>query len=273
MTSAPLVVAFADYTYRRLLDIWHRQLTNLGIERIRVFALDAATVRFCARRGIDAIPIEWNGELGDLWGRRIVVFKQLLSTEPQFIHSDIDAIWLKNPLTHGSAAQLNDDLIFTQGTDWPNDVHAKWGFVLCCGWFWARSSPASHAFFDALQSDVRVTGDDQMSANRLLAASGAQWKSDPAQAYEMRSSGREMTCWTAPIRATTPDGLSVALLPHREFQRLPEATDRAVVKHFQSPKNGADKLRMLARHGLIGGPFASMSRWRDMLTGAGAQNA
>jgi len=61
-----------------------------------------------------------------------------------------------------------------------------------------------------------------------------------------------MQCWTAPIRATVRAApLRVALLPHGEFQRLPEPTERAVVKHYLTPKNCADKLTVLRQHGVI----------------------
>jgi len=59
-------------------------------------------------------------------------------------------------------------------------------------------------------------------------------------------------CWTRAVRAQTTAGpLSVALLPQREFQRLPEDSDHAIVKHYLTPKNCAQKLNALREYGLI----------------------
>ena len=63
---------------------------------------------------------------------------------------------------------------------------------------------------------------------------------------------RPIHCWSAPIRATFQAGpLTVALLPHGEFQRLPEPTDRAVVKHYLTPKNCEQKLITLRELAVI----------------------
>jgi hypothetical protein len=43
----------------------------------------------------------------------------------------------------------------------------------------------------------------------------------------------------------------VALLPQREFQRLPEESEHAVVKHYLTPKNCEQKLAALRAYGLI----------------------
>jgi hypothetical protein len=59
-------------------------------------------------------------------------------------------------------------------------------------------------------------------------------------------------CWSQPISARTTAGpLSVALLPQREFQRLPEESQHAIVKHYLTPKNCQQKLSALRGYGLI----------------------
>jgi hypothetical protein len=252
MRSDPLIIAFADARYLPLLAIWLGNLRRLGLERIRIYSLDAQTTAWCREQGADAIELGWSGDLRDLWVRRIQIFSGLLASGEALIHSDTDAIWLRNPLREGSAAGCGEDLVFSQGTVWPPDVHAAWGFVLCCGWFLARPTPGVIAFFQALEADVRTSGDDQMSVNRLLAAHGARWSRGKVGDYQMPFQDRAFQCWREPVRATVAHGsLSVALLPHCEFQRLPEASDRAIVKHFLTPKNCEQKLLVFRRLGLI----------------------
>jgi hypothetical protein len=252
MRSDPLVIAFSDARYLPLLSIWLGNLRRLGLTRIRVYSLDAQTTAWCREQGADAVEMSWAGDLRDLWVRRIQVFSGLLREGEEFIHSDTDALWLRNPLREGSVPGCTEDLVFSQGTVWPPDVHDRWGFVLCCGWFLARPTAAVIAFFHALGADVRASGDDQMSVNRLLAAHGAHWSHGKMGDYQMSFQDRVFQCWLEPARASLAHGaLSVALLPHCEFQRLPEVSDRAIVKHFLTPKNCEQKLLVFRQLGLI----------------------
>jgi hypothetical protein len=247
-----MIVAFADCSYLPLLQLWLARLQYLKVERIRVYCLDAITADWCRSQGLEATAIGWSGELRDLWVQRIRVFSELLASGEEFIHSDIDAIWIRNPLDHGSARDREEDLIFSQGTVWPPDVHGQWGFVLCCGWFWAKPRLAARAFFQALEAHVQITGDDQISVNRLLRDLRAHWSDGESGDYQLSFRDRLVQCWRQPIRATTATGaLSVALLPQREFQRLPEDSVDAIVKHFLTPKSCRQKLAALKSHGLL----------------------
>lgn len=252
MSSEPLIVTFADSQYLPLLAIWLGRLEQLGLRRIRIYALDRATLEWCRGRGVDAAQVPWQGNLRDLWVQRIRIFRALLEAGEEIIHSDTDAIWIRNPLEAGAARQCAQDLVFSQGTVWPVDVHGAWGFVLCCGWFWMRPSAGVRAFFTALEADVQVSGDDQMSVNRVLARAGAKWSHGPAGDYQLAFNGRMIQCWSQAVSGTLSGfPLRVALLPHCEFQRLPEASDRAIVKHFVTPKNCEQKLTVFRHFGLI----------------------
>lgn len=245
MGSEPLTITFANEPYLPLLESWWRSLQRLGVRRIRVYGLDAATVAWCERHGVEAESLPWNGTRGELWQARIGVFRRLLDDGEEYIHSDTDAIWSRNPLVEGSACGLDDDLVFSQGTYWPPDVHERQGFVLCCGWFRARPTDAARSFLREVESDARTTRNDQVSVNRLLVATGARWDAAEPE-YVLPFRDRVIRCWTRPIRATVDSSsLAVALLPHREFQRIPEAYDGVVVRHFLLPPGCEDKVKAL----------------------------
>lgn len=245
MPSEPLVITFANEPYLPLLGPWLDSVQRLGVRRVRVYGLDAATVAWCERRGVEAVFLPWNATRGELWQARTGVFRRLLDEGQEFIHSDTDAIWSRNPLVEGSACGLGDDLVFSPGTYWPPDVHDRQGFVLCCGWFWARPTDAARRFLRAMESDVATTRNDQVSVNRLLVAGGATWGCGECD-YELPFRDRPIRCWTRPIHAIVrSSSLSVALLPHREFQRLPEPYDRVVVRHFLLPPDRSDKVQAL----------------------------
>lgn len=253
MPSEPLVITFADSNYRPLLALWLDQLQALGIGRLRVYALDAPLLDWCRERGVDAAGLPWQGNLRDLWVQRIRIFSALLAGGEDFIHSDVDAIWVRNPLEAGSARECDEDLVFSQGTLWPPDVFSRWGFVLCCGWFRARPTAGARRFFAALEPDVAASGDDQLSVNRVLAAVPMRWECGHGPDYRLPFNGTSLACWTRPIRGASRDAsLSVALLPHREFQRLPEDSDAALIKHYLTPKDCGQKLAIFRRLGLIG---------------------
>ena len=245
MPSEPLIITFANEAFLPLLDLWIAGLRRLGLDRIRVYGLDAATLAWCDDHRVEAISLPWSGIRTDLWQARIRVFCQLLADGREFIHSDTDAMWARNPLQDGAACRLSDDLVFSQGTYWPPDVHERLGFVLCCGWFWARPTGEAYAFFRAVEDDIRTNRHDQASLNRVLAAAGARWSRSEAD-YELPFGERLIRCWHEPIHATLESSsLTVALLPHREFQRVPEAFDRVIVRHFLTPKGCADKVQAL----------------------------
>ena len=177
---------------------------------------------------------------------RIEVFARLVDKGEDFVHSDIDAIWLRNALLEGAAATRQEDLVFSQGTVWPPDVHAVWGFVLCCGWFRVRASSATRDYFASLAVAVQATGDDQVSVNRLLVGRSVRWHFGAAPEYALAFREHRFRVWHQAIQGVTVDGrLSICLLPHREFQRLPEPYDGAVVKHLLTPKNCQEKLVVL----------------------------
>jgi hypothetical protein len=250
MSTEPLIVTFADASYLPLLRIWLARLKELALAHVKVFCLDRPTLTWCETQGVSASAVSWDGSLSDLWAQRIRVFSQLLAAGHDIIHSDTDAIWIQNPLQVGSAARCEADLLFSQGTVWPPDVHDRWGFVLCCGWFRARPTRATRSFFQALEADVKGSGDDQISVNRILVTLCATWNQSRSGDYALPFRDRLVQCWREPIAATAGE-LSVALLPHREFQRLPEPFEQAVVKHYLTPKNCVQKLAALRTLGLI----------------------
>lgn len=249
MTSEPLVVTFSSGKYLPLLEPWLQQLNQLAIRRVKVFCLDSIAYSWCESKKVVATRVEWDGGWRDLCVQRIRIFNQLLAAGEEFIHSDLDAIWIKNALQFGSANKRAEDLIFSQGTDWPLDAHERWGFVLCCGWFWIKPTPAARRFFGALKVDDE-NGDDQIAVNRQLARLNVQWDSGRGGDYEVSinegraqinipllEQDRVMQCWVRPIVGRCATGsLSVALLPHREFQRLPDDAEHAVVKHHMISK-------------------------------------
>ena len=215
--SSPLVVTFANAAFLPMLEVWTACLARLGVRRLRIYGLDDATLAWCSSRGIEARSMPWSGTRQVLWQARIRVFRQLLDDGEDFIHSDADAIWIRNPFEEGSAPTLADDLVFSQGTYWPPDVHERQGFVVCCGWFRARPTDSARTFLRVVEHEGLTLQHDQTAVNRVLVDAGARWSRIDAD-YTLTHGDRVIRCWNEPIHTRLESsGLSVALLPHREF--------------------------------------------------------
>jgi hypothetical protein len=250
MSDHPLIVTFSDWNYQPILENWLTRLGGLGIGGARVYCLDQQTLDWCRERAVDAELLVWDGRGSSLWKLRLGVFSGLIDAGIPFVHSDSDAVWVADPFAVGGSADQPEDLVFSQGTFWPPQTFEDWGFVLCCGWFSVKPSLASRAFFRDLVDHVATTGDDQVSVNRLLQQRNIRWDARPAD-YTIVANNQAIRCWHDPYHGRSADGsLGVVLLPHAEYQRLPIATEVAVVKHFLTPKRRDDKIAMLRRVGL-----------------------
>src|SRR5215472_8088345 len=96
------------------------------------------------------------------------------------------------------------DMVFSQGTYHPEQTFAAWGFVLCCGLFSVRASPATTNFFAAVRARAQAELDDQAAVNLLLVESGLTWLWKGEDRYEVKFAGRSFACHRHMITGFTP---------------------------------------------------------------------
>jgi Nucleotide-diphospho-sugar transferase len=249
--EATPVIAFADSRYLDVLLNWLVGLAAIGVRHYVVIALDRPLYDFLVRKRVPAVLAEHRGDLRALWIERIGVFAALNHAGLDFVHSDADAVWMRDP---GPAFfnRSEADLVASQGTVWPPDVHARFGFVLCCGLFRLASNARTRALLAELAGHVLATGDDQVSLNRLVAARDMRWQVQPGDGYAVHGAGKQFLCARNLIQGVGGDGLRVAVLPHHLFQRVPVTTpDPPYVLHLLSAKEPVAKLREFERHGCL----------------------
>jgi hypothetical protein len=247
----PVVIAFADSRYADVLMNWLVALALQQVDNYLVIALDRDLHELLMARGIPCVLCKLDGDLGDLWVERVRVFAALCAAGIDFIHSDVDAVWLRDPRNtyFGSG---DADLIASQGTVWPRDVHQRFGFVLCCGLFALRSSAASRQLLAELLPHVATTRDDQISLNRLLANRQMEWRANPKDTYYLTAGPMRFLCSRSLIVGKAADGLRVSVLPHHLFRRLPlPLSDVPFVSHPLTPKEPRAKLEEFARSGCL----------------------
>lgn len=249
----PRIVTFCNADYIPVAQNWLRALKEIGLAgSATVVSLDDATRDSFPPAGVLHRPLPANPrDFGALWSHRISVLRELLSSGQAIIHSDADAVWLRDPMP--DIESCGTAMVFSQGTIWPPDVHKRHGLVLCCGLFYLRPDPQVLVFLDAVDARMITDRDDQMAVNRVAAAWIDAWEiHDP---YEIPFRQDRFIASRRPIRARrskcAAGEISISVLPHHAYPRLLDSvTDETVVAHPLSGKSLGDKMRCLGQLGL-----------------------
>jgi hypothetical protein len=233
----PVTILFADAAYSGILDNWLRHAYPYVSEALIVFSLDASTHARMSARGITSFRLPFSGALDELWLLRLSVFEALILLRANFIHSDVDAVWLADPRQF--CCDLKVDLAISSGTIWPSEALDQWGFVLCCGFFCVRATPEMARFFAEIRRVALDDRDDQAALNKILVEAGTTWKFDAIPHDIEEVTGRRFRNFDRVVfgRTTSKFDLRVALLPQNLFQRIPRIYDKPFVKHPLTPKD------------------------------------
>ena len=241
------ILCFANFDYLRVAENWIAQIENIGLaHRITMVALDLATANALSGKDVSVLYRPAPGsERRRLWLHRTEVIFEFLKTGVPVIHSDADAIWLTDPCA--DLLRPDADMVFSQGTSWPGESHAKRGFVACCGLFALRPSLELFNFTDALLVRLAEVADDQLAFNQLIDERFTDWVIiDP---YRLAFHGTSFTCSPEPMRSTN-ETLSVAILPHHLYPRVVSTLKDVRVAHPPSGRSGSETEAALRKHGL-----------------------
>ena len=252
--SNTIIIAFANNTYRLVLENWIFQINRLQIKNYLIFTLDQKIERYCKQNNINSFKLYSPSQnsilkLEDLWLLRVEIFFQLINSDLNFIHSDIDAVWLKNPIKK-YVQETSSCLIFSQGTVFPQKTLNIWGFVLCAGFFSIKSNPLTQSFLKDLLSKVKISKNDQKEINLLLCEKYTiQWDKQNNTTYDLKRNKKKFECYTDILKGNFKNHPNehIDLLPQKLFQRLPSDTDEAYIKHCLSDNYLYDKLKMLKK--------------------------
>lgn len=242
-----IIIVFANNCYLPVLNNWLYAIERLGITNYLIIALDEVLLAHLQSRHVPVLLRPCDPVLESLWIHRIAVIQEILMTGYDVLHSDADAVWLKDPLQKYIYAQPYD-MIFSQGTVWPPDVHKVWHFVLCCGFFFIKANASTLRFMAELSERVIKDKDDQVSVNRLLLERTMQWQNK--KGYALNYQDKDINCFHE-VLAGNGGGLRVALLPHAGFQRLNDCEDEVYVKHILSAKKTANILQVLQENNCL----------------------
>lgn len=245
-SCGPAIIVFADSPYRAVIRNWIGYAQASGVVNIVIIALDEALATEMRESGIACVELPPVGSLEGLWIIRARLFAALCRANVDFIHSDADAIWLRNPVER--AFGFDVDISFSQGTVWPSDIAVQWGFVVCCGFFAVRGSLRTSKYFEAVASLTENENDDQIAANRVLDTTGVKWRLPEVRRIRSLNDQVFFT-FDEPLFGYS-EALTAVLLPHYEFSRMPELPNKVYVAHPLSAKTSISKINMLRQLGL-----------------------
>jgi hypothetical protein len=249
--GGPLPVVVVSDAYATLLDNWIAHVHALGITRFLVVAMDEALANRLSGRSIVVATAHFDGSETDFWLRRMLIWRCLSEMGVDIVQSDIDAIWLRDPVPEFFADQPFD-LLCTQGTFHPFDTASAWGFVLCTGLMGIRAGAASVRFFGAFAQRHRqiLETDDQVVMNHVLDETGLRWETAGMQREMVDFDGSQFATYASMLTGfSIPLGMRVGLLPYKLFPRLPMATGAPFVKHLLRPEDDAYRIAELRAEG------------------------
>jgi len=245
-TSGTIIILFANSAYREIIINWISAAKKLDVHNFWIISLDKPLDQELRKLGVNSVCCELSTKLlSRLWIFRIAIFKKLLTNNIDFVHSDADAVWLKNPLISFGNTAKKFDLLASQGTIWPLDVFEQWRFVLCCGFFWARATKNTKNLFHELSQDIMESGDDQSSLNRVLYRRGLKW-TFPGEKNTILFKDRKLSI-SSEIMYGVGENINIGLIPFREVQRIPLKQFKPTIAHPISPKESAKKKSMFKK--------------------------
>lgn len=163
------IISFGNYRYKRIAHNWALYLQRHKIENYTIYSLDQDIYDYLVENEINTelLPLDIFEEGAHLWDwrERLKFIFKLLNEGINVLHSDLDAIWLKNPLIF---IEKDYDIVASTGT-YPRNIYKKIGYTLCMGWIYYKSSTIVKQLFEnILNKDIQVKFDDQMEFNLEL---------------------------------------------------------------------------------------------------------
>jgi chondroitin 4-sulfotransferase 11 len=209
--SRSLVVVFVNSPYLPVFERWLTCFRAHCATNLLVVALDEQAHEEVVRRGVSSIHVPLDdfaeflsikrysprevANLQALWHLRLLVFQRIIEKGIELVHSDADALWIRNPLP--VLASLRHDFIASVGLGHPQAITKEWGFAICMGFFILRSTPAAKQLLRRLLHLMEEKHpDDQTALNFLVKELGVRWTRTPDGAHESRIEDLDLTIRT-----------------------------------------------------------------------------
>ena len=136
------IFAVSNFNFRKLALNWSRALDRLGIKNYTVYSLDEGCHEYLLANKVSSKlrPIERNTKFSiNLTMERYKIIEEYLCIGVNAIYSDLDAIWLEDPLADLIGGSFYASTSIHKAAA-PKDIMKKWGYTICSGWLAVDSS-------------------------------------------------------------------------------------------------------------------------------------
>ena len=256
-----VVCVFANKDYIPILSFFNMYFSSAVNRKYLVIAFDEETFYYCGKKNYCTYYSPFHEPFGiKFMQHQMEIIKKIITLNYNVLVSDIDAIWLKDPIPYTLSS--SSDIVFSPGTIQPQEAFEKWGNVLCCGYFLLMANERVLNFLESVQKRMIYEG-DQPAINKELISRNLIWKND-TKLYELNFQKKKII-QSEDTRIGIADKISVALLPNRFFQRLAEKED-PLVFHPIAPKICVDKMEVFKENGfLLKSPIRIKNRYKKFL--------
>ena len=174
-----VIVALANWKYCPIAINWGLSIHRQGIKNYAICALDRWTHWSLRRKNINSVYVKIKNNIyksdHGYYTKHIVRIKtelpySFIKSGIDVLLSDVDLVWMKDPLPeHINNAPSEFDIIASGGRekarrDYNDNQYDKMAIeaniarenvrVLCGGWYFVRSRPATVAFFDKVTRQI-----------------------------------------------------------------------------------------------------------------------
>jgi hypothetical protein len=140
------IISFGNSGYKRVAHNWALYLQSHGIDNYTIYSLDSEIYDYLVENKINTELLDINMfDDGFKWHLRFNQTRRLIESE-DILHSDLDAIWLRNPLGFIDSSY---DIVSSTGGFPHKDS-------LCMGWIHFSSCDAVRKVFDNLLEKVEL---------------------------------------------------------------------------------------------------------------------
>lgn len=159
-----------------MFELWLHFFENLKLDQhLVVIVFDKESECFIKKKGLKSYFIDAK-TINQIYVKRMLLIKRYLHKGYNVIHSDADAYWLKYDIL--KTLNLINKLSFSIGHGIPEKAIKKWGFSLCCGFYYIPNTPHSISFFEKWLFRSKIEMDDQNALNYILLEAHIKWSSN-----------------------------------------------------------------------------------------------
>jgi len=236
-----IIITFYNYNYRNLAEVWCQEMEKIGIKNYLIIASEESAYEALKDKGFNLglrVMTEPN-----FWTYEITVIKNIFDYGVDVVHSDLDAIWKKDPTPFMDDTSV--DLYFSQAKTFPRDVFDKIGFCMCYGFWFMRHNERTQRLFDEWVPHSFKTFDHQMSINRMLM--DTKWDKEGIEGIKHNN----FTYWKENIVGYNEKyDIKVVLLPMPQVQREYLGPD-ALIYHLSAEKCEAEKFKVFKKYNIL----------------------